>query len=222
MRDSRRYTILLGIATADGPVSVDAVEDQIDQSFSDIAAAVEAAIANGHLTRDGTALSITRPGREWLREQSAAVRGLFEDPESLVLVGTVTSGLGKGKEFVALEGYERQFVDKLGYEPYPGTFNVSLSAPSRRKRNALEALEGTHVDGWEDGDRSFGPVRCYPTVVETADRKAAYETAHVIVPDRTEHDHTQLELLADSCLRRTFSLEDGDDIIVRVQPERIP
>jgi riboflavin kinase len=124
--------------------------------------------------------------------------------------------MGEGGHYISLSGYMRQFRDRLGYEPFPGTLNVELTAESVRERGELEALteEATPIDGWEDGDRTFGPATCYAARVESDGE--AYDGAHVIVPERTHHDATQLELIAPEKLRDDLDLDDGDRLTVHL------
>ncbi|QLK27278.1 CTP-dependent riboflavin kinase [Natrinema zhouii] len=125
--------------------------------------------------------------------------------------GTVTSGFGRGKEFVSLEGYSRQFRDELGYEPYPGTLNLELP---RSVAERLERLEPIRIDGWQDGDRSFGIVYCYPASVVDADESVRL---HAIVPKRTDHDTSTLELISPVNLRERFDLSDDATLTIRVE-----
>lgn len=131
-------------------------------------------------------------------------------PVAFLLTGTVTSGFGKGKEFLSLEGYARQFDELLGYEPYPGTLNLDVS---RSIRSDLEALDSIAVEGWEDGDRSFGAVDCYPASVPERSERI---TLHLIVPRRTDHDHSTAELVSPTRLRERLDLSDGDTLEIRV------
>ncbi|MFC6766584.1 CTP-dependent riboflavin kinase [Natrinema soli] len=125
--------------------------------------------------------------------------------------GTVTSGFGRGKEFVSLEGYSRQFQGVLGYEPYPGTLNLDLS---RSVDGQFERLEARRIDGWQDGDRSFGIVYCYPATIVDADESVRL---HAIVPKRTDHDTSTLELISPVALRERFELSDGASISIRIE-----
>lgn len=125
--------------------------------------------------------------------------------------GEVTSGLGKGKEFVTLDGYVEQFLGKLGYEPYPGTLNVELEdAPN----GEFEDLDSIRIEGWEDGDRSFGVVDCYPATVH---RDGTDVPLHVLVPRRTDHDPSTLEMIAPVNLRDAFDLTDGSTLEVQIE-----
>ena len=43
--------------------------------------------------------------------------------------GKIASGLGQGQYFISREGYSRQFLQHLGFVPFPGTLNVLLDEP---------------------------------------------------------------------------------------------
>ncbi|MFD1632655.1 DUF120 domain-containing protein [Haloplanus ruber] len=179
----------------------------------------EAGLLDREMLADGQLVTLTDAGVTALRREYADYRRLFEDGATLSLNGTVTSGMGEGRHYISLSGYMRQFRERLGYEPFPGTLNVELTAESVRSRGEMDALETgtTRIDGWEDGDRTFGPATCYAARVD-ADTNS-YEGAHVIVPDRTHHDETQLELIAPVKLRDELGLDDGDTLTVRLGGE---
>lgn len=125
----------------------------------------------------------------------------------------MSSGIGTGKEFVGLDGYASQFEAKLGYEPYPGTLNLELG---HSVADDLEALDAIRIESWENGDRSFGPVDCYPTAVVDGESVRL----HAVVPRRTDHDPSTLELVSPVELRDRFDLSDGDPFEVRVESGR--
>jgi riboflavin kinase len=165
---------------------------------------------------DGLRVALTESGLIELRREYEDYRRLFEAPESIALRGVVATGMGEGRYFVALPGYKRQFVDRLGYEPFEGTLNVDLTPESVRRRCAIEHMASIPIDGWEDDERTYGPAECYPVTVETADERT-YDTAHVVVPERTHHDADQLELLAPDRLRDRLSLDAGDQVTIHVE-----
>ncbi|MFP4591038.1 MAG: DUF120 domain-containing protein [Halobacteriales archaeon] len=172
----------------------------------------------GLLTRDAVAdgqwVTLTEDGLRVLRHEYERYRRLFDGPPIVELVGRVTGGMGEGRHYITLDGYMRQFRDRLGYEPYPGTLNVALTDESVRRRGALEGTESVPIDGWSDDDRTYGPATCYPAVVE-AEAGAVVERAHVIEPVRTHHDDAQLEVIAPVRLRDELDLADGDRLLVR-------
>ncbi|QDX40390.1 DUF120 domain-containing protein [Salarchaeum sp. JOR-1] len=169
------------------------------------------------LVSDGQWVCVTADGERLLESEYEDYRRIFEESSDLSLTGTVTGGMGEGRHYISLPGYKRQFADKLGYEPFPGTLNVALSAQSRRERAAMESLDGVPIDSWADDERTYGSATCYPGALE-ADA-GTYEPVHVIVPDRTHHDEDQLELIAPDRLRDDLDLDDGDDVVVHVEDE---
>nr|WP_255666368.1 CTP-dependent riboflavin kinase [Haladaptatus sp. DYF46] len=125
--------------------------------------------------------------------------------------GIVTSGFGRGKKFVAMEGYAHQFERELGYEPHPGTLNLELDAPVRER---LARLDPTRLDGWEADDRSFGAVDCYPAVVPGSTDSVPL---HFVLPHRTDYDTSTIELISPVNLRERFGLSDGTAFEIRIQ-----
>ena len=164
---------------------------------------------------DGQWISLTADGKSRLREEYADYRRLFEDDAALALSGTVTAGAGEGRHYISLSGYKRQFEERLGYEPYPGTLNVDLDERSTRNRSELAAVDGVPIDEWEDEERTYGAATCYPARLEA--EAGSVEPVHVIVPDRTHHDEDQIELIAPEMLRDELGLADGDEIVVEIE-----
>jgi len=178
---------------------------------------------------DGQWVTVTEAGEASLRREYTDYRRLFDGETTVTLRGRVTGGMGEGRHYISLSGYMRQFRDRLGYEPFPGTLNVSLDADSVRRRAGVGSLTPVPIDGWEDDERTFGPAACYPARVRAvADGEAAgdgdgegeegrtYDGAHIIVPERTHHDDSQLELIAPDRLRDALSLADDDVVAVHV------
>jgi riboflavin kinase len=162
---------------------------------------------------DGQWIAITDAGERALRGEYEDYRRVFETGVGVELTGHVTTGMGEGRHYITLEGYMEQFVEKLGYEPFPGTLNVDLTEASIRRRSALSSQDAVYIEGWEDDDRTYGPAHCYPATV-SADGDS-YEGVHVIVPERTHHDEDQVELIAPDKLRDELGLDDEDRIRVR-------
>mgnify|MGYP000061172612 CR=1 FL=1 len=164
---------------------------------------------------DGQRVSLTDEGVARLRREYADYRRLFDD-DALSLAGRVTGGMGEGRHYISLDGYMRQFRERLGYEPYLGTLNVDLDERSVRARAEIEAFEAVPIDGWEDEERTFGPATCYAATVAHADDGRRYEGAHAIVPERTHHDEDQIEVIAPDRLRDELDLADDDRVVLRV------
>jgi riboflavin kinase len=200
-------------------ISCAGLADRLEASNQTASRRLQALEDAGYLERDlvsdGQWVVVTDPGLRALEAEYQDYRRIFEERGDLTLSGRVTSGMGEGRHYISLPGYNRQFTEKLGYDPYPGTLNVSLDAASKRARGSLDAFDPVDIDGWEDEERTYGPAVCYPARVENADGQT-YSPVHVIVPVRTHHDEDQLELIAPDKLRDELGLLDEDTILVHV------
>ncbi|WP_327050763.1 DUF120 domain-containing protein [Halomicrococcus gelatinilyticus] len=209
-----------GALDSEVKVSCADLADRLDASNQTASRRLQRLDDAGLLTREivsnGQWVSITDDGEWELKREYEDYRRIFEDVAGVDLTGTVTSGMGEGRHYISLSGYMEQFEDRLGYEPFPGTLNVDLTEESVRARSAMEALDPVPIDGWEDGDRTYGPAVCYPAAIQTTDDET-YEQAHVIAPERTHHDEDQLELIAPAKLRDEMELDDGDHLTVHVE-----
>ena len=181
----------------------------------------EAGLLERTVAGDGQRVSLTDAGAARLRREYADYRRLFDD-EALALAGRVTSGMGEGRHYISLDGYMRQFRERLGYEPYAGTLNVNLDERSVRARAEVEAFAAVPIDGWADEERTFGPATCYEATVARADDGRRYEGAHAIVPERTHHDDDQLEVIAPDRLRDELDLDDQTRVVLRVADADAP
>ncbi|MFB6303498.1 MAG: DUF120 domain-containing protein [Haloferacaceae archaeon] len=205
----------------DGPskVSCATLADRLDvssQTASRRLQRLEAAdLVERDVVADGQWVTTTTDGEAALRREYADYRRIFASDRSLELVGTVTSGMGEGRHYISLPGYMEQFEERLGYEPFPGTLNVELEEASVRVRPEMASMDAVPIDGWEDEERTFGPATCYPAAIEHGDDRV--DGAHVIVPERTHHDETQLEVIAPVKLRDALDLADGDEVRIRVE-----
>ncbi|WP_199517443.1 DUF120 domain-containing protein [Haloferax sp. Atlit-12N] len=175
----------------------------------------EAGFIDREVVADGQWITISDAGESALRQEYADYRRIFETPSVVVLDGEVTGGMGEGRHYISLSGYMKQFKDRLGYEPFPGTLNVRLDDDAVRARAGMTALDAVPIDGWEDDERTFGPATCYAASVAVGDE--SYEPVHIIVPERTHHDESQLEIIAPDKLRDELDLDDGDAVTVRVE-----
>lgn len=174
-----------------------------------------AGLIEREVVSDGQWVSVTADGESRLRAEYADYRRIFESTPELSLTGNVTGGMGEGRHYISLPGYMRQFKEKLGYEPYPGTLNVELDEASVRARGELSSIEAVPIDGWEDEERTYGSASCYPATLSGNDR--TFEPVHVIVPDRTHHDESKAELIAPEMLRDELGLADGDEVAVHIE-----
>jgi riboflavin kinase len=157
----------------------------------------------------GEAIRVTEKGSEELSRLHLRLKAIFElKSREVVLEGTLFSGIGEGAWYVGQAGYQRQFVQKLGFAPYPGTLNLRLKRDHEDERRLLETIPHVQIDGFRDGDRTFGPVTCFKARINDA------EDGALISAVRTHYASDVIELIAASNLRVKLGLKDGDVVSV--------
>lgn len=158
----------------------------------------------------GLSVRLTEAGLRAARAYYGGLRGLFEETaREMNFRGVVFTGLREGAYYISLKGYARNFREALGFEPFPGTLNLRLSAPAMvEQRRRLESLGGVVIPGFEDEKRTYGPVKCFRAQVEGRCPGA------VLAIERTHYDATVLEVVSPLNLRKALRLADGDECSV--------
>jgi len=227
-RETLKLLALDGALDGQANVTCSGLAERLDVSTQTVSRRLreldEAGLVDREMVSNGQRVTTTDEGRRALEREYADYRRLFEADRGVDLHGTVTGGMGEGRHYISLPGYNRQFVERLGYEPFPGTLNVELDAESTRARAALDGLEPIRIDGWEDDERTYGPAFCWPARLVAGDTETGngttgegYQEVHVIAPERTHHGQDKVELIAPDRLRDELSLDDGDAVTVHVE-----
>lgn len=165
------------------------------------------------ITPEGCLIKITDTGVKELNKLYSNLRFLMEAayPPSITLEGTVFTGLGEGAYYISKEPYRKQFIEKLGFDPYPGTLNLKLTTEYDIKtRGEVEAYPAVEVEGFKNADRTFGSVKCYPVIIENKAKGA------MISALRSHYDASVLEIIAAVPLRKHLKLKDGHKVKVEV------
>ena len=163
---------------------------------------------------EGSLIKIDEVGIKELQKLHSNLKLLIEAeyPPSVTLEGTVFTGLGEGAYCTSKEVYRKQFIEKLGFEPYPGTLNLKLTADyDLKSRMELEAYPAVEIQGFKNEDRTFGIVKCYPAVIGNKIKGA------LISALRSHYDSSVLELIAPVNLRKQLKLKDGQKVKVEIQ-----
>ncbi len=166
-----------------------------------------------NITPDGCLVKVTESGQHELKQLFTNLQLIFEAayPLSVTLEGTLFTGLGEGAYYVSKEGYRKQFIEKLGFDPYPGTLNLKLTTDYDIKtRSELEAYPAIELQGFQNETRSFGNVRCYPAIINNKVKGA------IMTAMRTHYDASVVEIVAPVYLRTSLKLKDGQKIKVEV------
>lgn len=165
------------------------------------------------ITSEGCLIKITNSGLKELQDLYSNLRFLIEAeyPPSVTLEGTVFTGLGEGAYYITREQYRKQFIEKLGFDPYPGTLNLKLTTEyDIATRRELEAYPAIEIGGFASDDRTFGPVKCYPLIIENEVKGA------LITALRSHYDASVLEIIAPISLRKRLGLRDGHKVKVEI------
>jgi len=165
---------------------------------------------NGLVTRqkEGKAqtVKITPAGMNQLQDLHKLLTKILE---GCTIEGTVFTGLGEGAYYMSQEGYRKQFRDRLGFDPYPGTLNLRIPAGSA---DEIRSRPGLKIDGFQSGGRSFGGGKCFRV------RIGSEAQGVIFIPDRTHYPKDVLEVVSDVNLRERLGLRDGDLVCLTVLP----
>ncbi len=165
------------------------------------------------ITAEGCLIKLTDVGKAQLKSLHSKLKVVVEatHPLSVTLEGTVFSGLGEGAYYIKQDGYRKQFIEKLGFDPYPGTLNIKLSSDFDVKtRNDLENYPAVEMNGFKNESRSFGPVKCYPATINNRAKGA------LIFAFRTHYDSSVLEIVAPQYLRNQLKIRDGQKLKIEI------
>jgi len=120
--------------------------------------------------------------------------------------GFVTTGFGKGKEFLKLEFYSLKFFEKLNFTPYPGTLNIIIPSENLSDINSYKINCESGIKG--EGD--FGSVKYIKAILNNEVKGA------IVFPEKTTHDENYLEFISAENLREKFNLKDKDKVSIKI------
>lgn len=134
-------------------------------------------------------------------------------PFTIDFKGRVVSGMGEGAYYMCLDGYKRQFKEKLGYEPYPGTLNIKLMDQILvNSRREISRYPSILINGFSDNSRTYGWVKCYKANIN----EGIVNNAAVLVLERTHYDDSMLEVIAPMSLKEAMGIKNGDEITIKI------
>jgi riboflavin kinase len=165
------------------------------------------------ITPEGCMVKVTEAGQTELKRVYSSLHQIFEAayPTSLTLEGVLFSGLGEGAYYIGKEGYRKQFIEKLGFDPFPGTLNLKLTTDYDLKTMAeVGSYPGVEIEGFKNETRSFGNVKCYPAIINNKVKGA------VLFALRTHYNSSVIEIIAPTFLRGSLKLKDGNKVKVEI------
>ena len=120
--------------------------------------------------------------------------------------GIITTGLGKGAYFLGQEFYKSKFNEKCGFEPYPGTLNITISEEYLDDIRQIKSNCANIIKPKE----GFGGVKYIRAILNDEISGA------IVFPDKTTHDENYLEFITKDNLRNKLNLEDGDKVKINI------
>jgi len=155
---------------------------------------------------------LTEKGAAKMKDLFFTLYNIFSKSENEITIrGRLITGMGEGKYYISQQGYRNQFIQKLGFSLYPGTFNLKLDDNNLARFNAaIEKLTFIPIEGFKTEDRSFGAVKAYKAKVGNKIDGA------IIIPYRTHHDENIVEIVAPTYLRKALAVNEGDAIDVTI------
>ncbi|MCH7757750.1 MAG: CTP-dependent riboflavin kinase [Thaumarchaeota archaeon] len=148
---------------------------------------------------------------EMVKLSNVLQKNLTSSPSHVLLKGTLVSGLGEGAYYMSLQGYSKQFKTKIGYIPFPGTFNVKLGKKEYTETiSQFEEMDGITIDGYSDGKRTYGWVKCFKAKLNST------IDCQLIRLERSHHDTSIIELISKSNLRKTAKLSDNSKVTITI------
>ncbi|MFQ5941781.1 MAG: DUF120 domain-containing protein [Nitrososphaerales archaeon] len=161
----------------------------------------------------GFRVKVTEKGYRQMSDLLIALKSAVDSaPNHLEFNGVSISGVGEGAYYMSQGGYRKQFVKKLGFEPYPGTLNIKLSEQVYvNAKRELEKHPAIFIDGFSDEKRTYGWVKCYPATINNKVEGA------LLVLERTHHDDSVIEVIAPLKIKDSAKIRDGDKVTITVK-----
>ena len=156
-------------------------------------------------------IQITNTGEEVLQEEHSQYQQIFQLTDRVYFKGKVVSGMGEGRYYTEQTGYSKQFKEKLGFVPYPGTLNVEIELVERNKLRLLKNHRSINIEEFKTKNRTFGGVQCFRASINGKE-------GAIVLPLRSHYSNI-LEFISPIYLRKELNLKDGDEIQILISFE---
>lgn len=171
-------------------------------------------------------IKLTEKGFFQVQNLYVTLKNAIELSKKIEFEGTVVSGMGEGAYYVSLDGYKKQFKDKLGYIPFPGTLNIKLTEKTfMLTKRELINNQSVFIEGFNDNIRTYGWVKCYHSIItKSKDNERLTEKnsmtksveGEIVILELTHYDETMLEVISSVSLKENLGLKIGDKVKLRV------
>lgn len=125
------------------------------------------------------------------------------------ITGRLVTGLGEAVAFTQIDWARRQFIAKLGIDPFPGTVNLVLDdAEEIAKWARIRKVPGIVM---ETPEPDWCNAWCYKVRIN-GDIAGA-----IVLPEVADYPATKIEVIAAIGVRDALALVDGDAVTLEVQ-----
>ena len=126
--------------------------------------------------------------------------------QAVTLSGIIVRGAGQAAYFTGLAWVQQQCVEKLHFQPFPGTLNIQVDENCLALLDDLEKKPAINL-------LSPDPAFCNAKV-RTASLQGL--AVAVIIPEESVNIHAShiREIIAPVGLKKTLSLQDGDRVML--------
>ncbi len=122
--------------------------------------------------------------------------------------GIVSSGLGKSFLFTEIPWVKRQFREKLGIDPVPGTLNIIVLSEDRSKLVDIKNMKGI---GIVPEEKNYCAGESF--IVSINDRVSGA----LVIPKVPDYPAEQLEIISSEHIKQTLKLKDGDIVEIEIR-----
>jgi CTP-dependent riboflavin kinase len=127
---------------------------------------------------------------------------------SIVIRGKITEGLKASGFFTHIPWVREQFINKLGIDPYPGTFNLDIiDAQDLEKLKEIKKRKGIEITPEESG---FCSAQCFHVLVCGKVKGA------LVIPQVPDYPESKMEIISSDKIREVLSLNIGESVSVEV------
>ena len=174
---------------------------------------VDRGYLNRRLAQGGQVVTILEKGILTLRREFSEYSLMFGTQREIEMKGTLETGLGEGGYYISKKGYMSQFKQKLGWEPYEGTFNLRLDEDEVPKIEAMRAAEGMLISGFEQEGRTFGKAWVFNCSLKKGTN--IVDNCAIISPKRTHYKRV-VEIISPVFLRDKLNAKDGETFTISI------
>ena len=117
----------------------------------------------------------------------------------------IKKGMGKGALFIP--HYQEKIKLLIHWTPYPGTLNCILDKKEQKQYNQAKTKAKSFViPEFQHLQKSFGKVTLIPINIPSIPNAA------IIIPEKTTHAESVVEIIADKNIMQALQNKEGDTI----------